>query len=163
MEIGRRFSLKYVFIGLYFVAFFIYVIIGLKPAEAVDYQVSAHLSIPSIGLNSNVTSLTLENGEIQTPDTIVGSYSGAENKTLLIGHSSTVFQDLNKLRLNDEIVLNDDTYIVKKYEVLKKENIVMPKLLERSSEDTIVIMTCAGKTLGGGDATHRLIITAERA
>lgn len=162
MEIGKRLSLKYVFIGLYFLAFAIYIVVGLQPVEATDYQISMRLSIPSISLNSNVAQLSLEGGELKTPNSIVGSYSGAENKVLLIGHSSTVFHDLNALKLGDEIVLDDNTYIVKKYEILQKESIVMPKLLEKSDVDTVVIMTCAGKSLGGGDATHRLIITAER-
>ena len=42
------------------------------------------------------------------------------------------------------------------------EKIDMDKLLKTSRQDTVVIMTCAGKLLDGGDATHRLIITAIR-
>ena len=38
----------------------------------------------------------------------------------------------------------------------------MNKILEASDKDTVVLMTCAGKDLGNGDASHRLIVTAIR-
>ena len=146
--------------GLYMLVFGAYVIWGLQPAEAVkSYEISAELSIPSIDLTSDVTALQLEDHELKTPDTIVGSFSRAENKTLLIGHSSTVFQDLNKVKFGDRIVYNGE-YVVNKIEVLEKNDINMSNLLAAAEEDTIVIMTCAGADLGNGDATHRLIVTA---
>lgn len=38
----------------------------------------------------------------------------------------------------------------------------MSTLLTPTSQDTIILMTCAGTDLGNGDASHRLIITAVR-
>ena len=162
MELKKRLNIRTVLIGLYAVVFVVYVIVGLQPAEAVQgYETSAELNIPSIGLTSDVTTLQLEDRELKTPDTIVGSFSRAENKTLLIGHSSTVFKDLNKLVLGEEISYNDHIYIVQKIETLEKAEVKMSELLKKTDKDTLAIMTCAGADLGNGDATHRLIITAE--
>lgn len=162
MELKKRLNIRTVLIGLYVVVFVAYVIVGLKPAEAAQsYEISAELNIPSINLTSDVTTLQLENRELKTPDNIVGSFSRAENKTLLIGHSSTVFQNLNRVAFGEEINYNDHIYTVRKIETLEKSEIDMSKLLARAKEDTLVIMTCAGDDLGGGDATHRLIVTAE--
>lgn len=161
MEIGRRFSLKYVFIGLYIVAFLVYIIVGLQPAEAANYNIVAELSIPSIGLQSDVASLKLNNGALDTPDTIVGSYSGAENKSLLIGHSTTVFKNLNNVKIGDIIIYNKKEYVVYKRDLVQKDDILMPRLLKKEDTDTLVIMTCAGKLLNNGDATHRFLLTAE--
>lgn len=162
MELKKRLNIGTVLIGLYVVVFVAYVIVGLKPAEAAQgYEISAELNIPSINLTSDVTTLQLENRELKTPDNIVGSFSRAENKTLLIGHSSTVFQNLNRVAFGEEINYNDHIYTVQKIETLEKSEIDMSKLLARAKKDTLVIMTCAGDDLGGGDATHRLIVTAE--
>ena len=161
MELRRRLNPKYVFIGLYILAFLVYVIYGLQPADAVDsYDVSGNIYIPSIGLNSDVTTISLEHGELRTPDTIVGSYSRNPNKTLLIGHASTVFENLHDIRLGDKVSFNGEEYTVKSINLSVKEDIDMLELLSNSSKDTIVLMTCAGDTLEGGDATFRLIVTA---
>ncbi|MBR3246485.1 class F sortase [Candidatus Saccharibacteria bacterium] len=161
MELRRRLNPKYVFIGLYILAFLVYVIYGLQPADAVDsYDVSGNIRIPSIGLNSDVTTIGLEHGELRTPDTIVGSYSRNPNKTLLIGHASTVFENLHDIRLGDKVGFNGEEYTVKSINLSVKEDIDMLELLSNSPKDTIVLMTCAGDTLEGGDATFRLIVTA---
>lgn len=161
MELKKRLSLRTVLIELYVVVFGAYVIWGLQPAEAAQsYEISAELNIPSIGLVSDVTTLQIEDHELKTPDTIAGSFSRAENKTLLIGHSGTVFQNLNETRLGDEIIYNNSKYIVGKIEVLEKADVDMSKMLAPAEKDTLVIMTCAGMDLGNGDATHRLVLTA---
>ena len=102
----------------------------------------------------------MDNDKLNTPDTIVGSYTRAENKTLLIGHSTTVFQDLDQVKMSDYINYNNKTYQVNDIELLEKSDIDMNDALKTTDKDTIVIMTCAGTLLEGGDATHRLIITA---
>ncbi len=161
MELKKRLDLRTVLVGLYAVVLVAFVIFGLQPAEAVQsYEVSAELAIPSIGLVSDVATLQLEDHELKTPDRIVGSYSKSKNKTLLIGHSSTIFQNLNKINLGDEISYNGKRYQVKKITISKKSEIDMSRLLASAEQDTLVIMTCAGNSLGNGDATHRLIVTA---
>ena len=160
MIIRKHLDARKTFLTVYFLAFAVYIIIGLQPAQAQNYDVSGSLSIPVIGLTSDVTTLELKDKKLDTPDTIVGSYSRVDSKVLLIGHSTTVFQDLDKVTLGDEIVYNDKTYYVDDITTLKKEEISMTNLLQREDKDTLVVMTCAGELLGEGEATHRLIITA---
>lgn len=162
MELKRHLDLRYLFVGLYMVLFVLYIVIGLQPAGAVDYDVSGYLSIPAIDLYSDVTSLDLDDNKLNTPDYIVGSYSQSSNKTLLIGHSTTVFENLHSIMLGDEIAYDNKTYTVVERYVEAKESIVMRDLMRAESRDTIVLMTCAGELLGGGDATHRLIVVAMR-
>lgn len=162
MELKKRLSLRTVLIGLYVVVFGAYVIWGLQPAEAAQsYEISAELNIPSISLVSDVTTLQIEDHELKTPNNIVGSFSRAENKTLLIGHSTTVFQNLNNVKIGDEINYDNGIYVVKNIKVLEKANVDMSKILASTEKQTLEIMTCTGDLLDGGDATHRLIITAE--
>lgn len=160
MELKKHLDLRYVFVGFYVLLFAIYVAIGLRPVDAIDYEISANLSIPSIGLESDVTRLALQDGKLNTPDTIVGSYSRTEHTTMLIGHSTTVFQHLDSVRLGDEIKYDYDSYYVTDVRVEAKGDISMASLLRSNSMDTLVLMTCAGELLDNGDATHRLIITA---
>lgn len=162
MELKKHLDFRKVFAILYSVIFAIYIIVGLQPAEAANYKVDAKLEIPSIGLDSDVTALKLEDHRLDTPDTIVGSYAGAKNKTLLIGHSTTVFSELNKMRVGDVVIYNGKTYRAISRVFRAKEEIKMTELLKEEKNDTLVLMTCAGELLEGGDATHRLIITAEK-
>ena len=143
---------------LSFVAYFI---VGLSPAEASNYVVSGRLDIPAINLSADVTSVEPKDSKLETPDEIVGSYSRHKNKTFLVGHSSTVFQDLNNLKIGDYLKYNDSIYVVKNTQTLQKSEISMNKILAEAEVDTVVIMTCAGQILSGGDATHRFIVTAE--
>ena len=163
MELRKRLNPKFVFVGLYLTAFLAFIVYGLQPAEIVEaYNIDDKLIIPSIGLESDVTGLSLQDGELDTPDVIVGSYSRAENKTLLIGHSRTVFRHLDAIKYGDEIEYGGRTYKVTKIEMVAKDKINMKKLLSTSKEDTLILMTCAGKMLDDVDATHRMIITAIR-
>ncbi len=162
MELRRHFDPKIIFVGLYLILFAVYVIIGLQPVSASKYEISARLEIPAIGLVSDVTELSLNNNELIAPDTIAGSYSQADNKTLLIGHSTTVFYNLSNLRLSEAIQYNGHDYKVAAIDMLPKEKISMRDLLSGANKDTIVLMTCAGTLFGDGDASHRLIITAVR-
>ena len=107
-----------------------------------------------------MATLQLTNEGLKTPSSIVGSYSKFNNKTLLIGHSTTVFDSLDKVKIGDNVEYSDNNYKVKKIEYLEKAEINMNELLKEDKKDTIVIMTCAGELLENGDATERLIITA---
>lgn len=162
MELGRRFDLRilwWVFCGLLAL---IYIAVGLNPAEATEYLISDKLKIPAIDLEADVAPLTLNNHKLDTPDTIVGSYSRASNKTLLIGHSTSVFHDLNRVKLGDNFEYDEKTYAIVDIETLPKTEIKMDQILAEANTDTVIIMTCAGELLDGGDATHRLIVTATR-
>ena len=165
MELNTGLSCSRKLLGLFWsivFLFVIYFVAGMRiPANATHYDISGTLSIPSISLVSDVTMLKKENHSLKTPDTIVGSYSNAENKTLLIGHSSTVFYNLYKVLVGDTISYSGQDFVVTNMEVLLKSDISMDEILKAEKENTIIIMTCAGEDLGGGDATHRLILTAK--
>ena len=163
MELRKHLSLRYVFTVLYIVAFLAFLIYGLQPVDAAEaYEIGGEVAISSIDLKSDVAILELTDGGLKTPDTIAGSYTRAENKTLLIGHSTTVFRNLNKVKLGDAIEYGGKSYEVRMIDMVMKNKIDMDELLKASEKDMLVIMTCAGKLLDGGDATHRLILTATR-
>ena len=168
MELKKRISLGKVFAILYILAFAVYLVIGLQPAEATkiaeskEYTIISELNIPSINLLSDVTTVKLTDDGLETPDTIVGKFSNQKNKIFLFGHSSTVFKDLDDVKIDDAIWYDSNEYKVVKIETLKKEEIRMSNILKEEKRDTIVIMTCAGVDLGDGDATHRLLVTAIR-
>ena len=138
----------------------IYLYIGLQPsvpAEALDYPV---LSIPSISLNTPVAPLELQDHQLIAPELIAGAYSSHANKTLIIGHSSTVFAELNQTAIGESFEYNSESYIISDYQVLAKSEVNMAEILAETKEETIIIMTCAGESLPNQDATHRLLVTA---
>lgn len=138
----------------------IYIFIGLQPAlpaEAANYPV---LEINSINLKTPVAPLELTDRQLIAPATIAGSYSQAANKTLIIGHSSTVFAKLHRAEFGDQFSYNDHTYQITDIITLAKPDVSMAEILAPASTDTIIIMTCAGEPLPNQDATHRLLITA---
>lgn len=164
MELKSRFRygliFKTCFVFIYFAMIIHFLTLGFSPASATEYDISGQLLIPSIGLNSNVTSLELSDDGLDTPDSIVGSFSLHKNKTLLIGHSSTVFKSLASVQNNDTLIFSSKPYRVIASIVKEKNSISMSQLLKSSPRDTLVLMTCAGEDLGNGDATHRLIVFA---
>lgn len=160
VRLKKHLDLRNVFVGFYVFSFLVYIIFGLQPAKASSYEVSAELLIPSIDLVSEVTRLSLENNELKTPDLIAGSYSKYENNVLLIGHSSTVFRELDEVWYGDEIFYDENVYKIVDIETVLKDEIKMGKLLSETSQKTLTIMTCAGEKVNGADATHRLIVTA---
>ena len=162
MELRKSIGIRKVVVFAYFLLLAGYLIVGFSPApaEAAVYEISAELKIPTIGLISDVTTLKLRDGKLDTPDAIVGSFSRANNKTFLVGHAATVFKNLKNLEVGNEIVYDNTTFVVQKTEILAKAKISMNELLRETETETLVVMTCSGEALPGGDATHRLIITA---
>lgn len=126
--------------------------------EALSYPT---LSITNINLETPVAGLEMIDRKLTPPETIAGSYSQNENKTLIIGHSSTVFKKLEQVRLGNEIKYGDKTYIVTNTVTLEKSQVDMSSVLATSESNTLVLMTCAGDPLPDQDATHRLLITAQ--
>ena len=148
-----------VWFSIWAMFFAMWLFVGLQPAEAKTYDISSELKIPSIALTSNVTNLQPENGELKTPENLVGSYTRG-NTTLLIGHSTTVFQDLHNASIGDEITYGDDTYNIYSAETIAKNDISMNQLLKSSDEPQLILMTCAGELYGNGDSAERLIVKA---
>ena len=144
-----------------FIIVAIYLAIGLQPAWAEKYDIATELEIPSIGLKSDVTTVHPVDAKLETPNSIVGRYSSHKNKTFLYGHASGVFRDLDKLEIGALIYYDELYYEVVDAIVMERDKIEMGYLLDAAEVDTLVIMTCAGESLGGGEATHRLILTAK--
>lgn len=141
----------------------IYIFIGLQPAPVANASSLPQLNIPSINLATPVTPVNVVEHEFIVPSQIAGFYTQAENKIFIMGHSSTVFKNLEHVQVGDILNYNGTTYIIQKTETLPKANISMNQILQAEKEETLIIMTCAGQPLANQDATHRLIITATRA
>lgn len=161
MELKRRLDSKIIFFGIYVLGFLSYLIYGLMPVDASSYAIDSHLVVPSIGLSSDVTAVELDDeGNLPTPDTIVGSYSNHNSKIFLFGHSSSVFSNLFKARIGEDIIYGDKRYEITAYDIYSKSDIDMAQILAPTDRDTLVLMTCAGEDYGNGDSSHRLIISA---
>lgn len=152
---------RFAIASIYAAFFAFYIFFGLQPVDAVHYEISGQLRIPDISLTTDVTTLELKDHKLATPDRIVGAYSKTKSKTLLIGHSSTVFDNLDNVKIGEKIFYNDEKYIISDIKTVIKEDIDMSKLLAPAETKTIIIMTCAGEQISATDASHRLLVTAE--
>lgn len=160
MELKRHFDLRIVLTVVYVFLLGIYTLGILNPAGATEIEVSADLRISSIDLDTGVATLHIKDNKLEAPDTIAGSLVSAQNKILIIGHSSTVFTNLNQIGLGDNVDYDYVNYRVVSIETLEKSKVHMDRIMRGEEQETLVLMTCAGEDLGGGDATHRLIVTA---
>lgn len=160
MELKKHFSKRVYFLIFYYLAFCGYLAFGFLSAGASSYHIDNHLIIPSINLSSGVTKVEISDGNLPTPDYIVGSFATETSKEFLFGHSSTVFADLKDIKIGDEIIYDNKTYIVTSYHVYEKSEIHMDQVLSPTERDSLTIMTCAGEDYGNGDSSHRLIINA---
>lgn len=148
------------FLGAFFAIMApVFLFIGFQPAP-VDATGYPTLAIPSINLETPVTTVELVDRELIAPATIAGIYTPHNTKQFIIGHSSTVFKNLHQTQVDDTFIYNNKTYKITKMETLPKSNIDMSVILQEEPINTIIIMTCAGTPLPHQDATHRLIITA---
>ena len=155
-------SPRAIFVSLYAVFLTAYIIIGLQPASAASLYIIGTLNIPSINLDTEVAKLTLENNQLTIPDEVVGEYHISRKNHLLLGHSTTIFRDIERLQQGDVIYYNNETYQVISSEVRDKDQIKMKELLQNDGTDKLTLMTCAGELLANQDATERLIITATK-
>lgn len=141
----------------------IYLFIGLQPAPLVDAASYPSLEIPAIHLKTPVASVELIDRQLAVPATIAGIYQPFANKLFIIGHSSTVFRNLDQLEIGQTFSYDGGQFIITDRKILEKSTISMNEILSDTPEKTIIIMTCAGESLPDQDATHRLIITAKLA
>lgn len=140
----------------------IYLFIGFQPAPIANASSLPKLEISSIALETPVTAVTLVEHEFVVPSHIAGYYTEAENKIFIMGHSSTVFKNLDEVSIGDQIVYRGEKYVIQNIETLPKAEISMSKILQAEEQPTIIMMTCAGNPLPNQDATHRLIVTATK-
>lgn len=155
-------TLRTFFVMLFMILAPFYFFSGIQPVSSIEAASYPELSIPDINLATPVAPLEMTERQLIAPATIAGSYSQAENKQFIIGHSSTVFQNLDQSALYQHIYYNDTEYTITAIETLRKADVDMDAILSATDVDTLVIMTCAGTPLPDQDATHRLVITAER-
>ena len=149
------------FIAIFAILLPIYFFIGFQPVSSFDVSTFPTLTLSDLNLKTYVQPLDLtENNELIAPATIAGSYSIHINKTLIIGHSSTVFSSLQDVQLNQVITYGNRDYRITKIDTLLKSDVNMSSILASANTPTIIIMTCAGEMLPNQDATHRLIVTA---
>lgn len=153
-------TIKVIFTSIFLIMLPLYFLIGFQTSIPVDALNYPTLEISSINLKTPVSPLELDNQQLETPATIAGSYSQYPSKTLIIGHSSTVFQHLNQVRLGQILSYNGHLYQIINIETQKKTEISMAEILASTNQETLIIMTCAGTPLPNQDATHRLLVTA---
>ena len=153
--------MKVVMTVFYMIAIPAFIIIGLQPAQAAEVDGLPTLSIEAVGIETPVAESELNNKQLSVPDRIAAVYSEDPSKLLLMGHSSTVFANLKNIEIGDEVRYNSKVYVVSDKIIKPKSKINMKKILEPAERETVIIMTCAGESLGANDYTHRLIVTAE--
>ena len=144
---------------LYVALLGVYLYHGFQPFS-VDASGPIRLSANSINLSTPVDNVEKTGSKIAVPEHIAGAYSESTNKTLLIGHSNTVFDRLGDLKLGDTITFDHTPYQITRIVTEAKANIDMSALLAPEDTPTIVLMTCTGTFVKGHDYTHRLIVTA---
>ena len=129
--------------------------------KAVDASSEERLFMPSIGLIAHVKDIEKTGNQLIAPDTIAGAYQPTIHKTVIIGHSSTIFKDLKNIDDEAEFTFDNVKYKVKTIEIIEKRYVNMDEIVSETPVKTVVLMTCYGEPLGGQDFTHRLVITAE--
>lgn len=132
----------------------------LRPHLAAD--ATSPLIIPEINLSTPVSTIYQGHKTLVAPDYIPGAYFANHNKIFIIGHLSTIFKDLHKMKPGTILEFDSEKYQAVKIEILEKSAIDMKTLLKSESDPTIILMTCYGTPLGNQDYTHRLIVYASK-
>ena len=156
-------------LAFYLVAIPVYLYFGFQPSGnmVMAYAEEAKtatgsLAIPSIDLVAPMSDVELNGRVLSAPNYIVGRYQSYDNKVLVMGHSSTVFQRLPEVAVGDKISYDGQNFRVVSREIKAKSEISMREILKNEKEPTLVLMTCFGEHLSGQDYSHRLIIYAKR-
>lgn len=129
--------------------------------KTADASSEERLFIPTIGLVARVRDIERTGNQLIAPDEIAGAYKPTIHKTVIIGHSSTIFKDLKNIGGDDVFTFDKKNYKVKNREIIEKSVVNMAEVVAETDVNTIIIMTCYGEPLGGQDYSHRLIVTAE--
>lgn len=154
----RKLYGKILFTAIYCLALITYIAIGFKPSA--DAAADNRLFIPAISLQTPVKTVTKNGNKLDVPDEIAGVYNEKHNKTLIIGHATTVFKNLHELHPGNTFTFDQEEYTITEMVTVPKSSINMSDLLSAADEPTIIIMTCAGTPVSNTDTTHRLLITA---
>lgn len=137
----------------------IYLYVGLQPIR-VDASEQVRLEIAKIDLFTPVERLERLGNTLIAPEVVAGEYQEMAGRSLVIGHSSTVFKRLSEVELGDSLVYDGVTYRVSERRILAKSEVDMTELVRADGKNSLILMTCIGESLGGDDYTHRLVIKA---
>lgn len=129
--------------------------------KVADASSEERLYIPSIGLIARAEDIDRVGNTLNAPDYIAGIYKPSKHKTVVIGHSSTIFSNLHNVKVGDELTLDHKKYKVKDTSIVEKNSVDMNKVVSETTKDTAILMTCYGEKIKGDDYTHRFIVTAE--
>lgn len=157
----KKSSIFGVFGALYLCFFLVFTFLAFQP-KTVEANTNLILEIPKISLTSPIRALEItDENTLISPERIAGVYHANQNHDFIIGHSSTIFQNLDKLKVGDTFRFGDQIYQIKTRKIQLKSDVDMAKLLTKKSAPTITLMTCHGEKISGHDYTERLILTAE--
>ncbi|UZI27414.1 class F sortase [Streptomyces sp. VB1] len=143
-----------------------------------DQPAPAHVSIPSIGIQSTLMELGLNpDGTVEVPPAekgmTAGWYSGGSvpgtpGPAVLIGHNDTrfgraVFHDLKNIRDGAEVLVRDGAGRTLRYTVTGKEAVskkVFPtdKVYGPTKDSTLRLITCDGEFDADGHTVDNLIV-----
>ncbi|MCX4790626.1 class F sortase [Streptomyces sp. NBC_01221] len=150
-----------------------------KPKSAAS---PTHVSIPSIGVNSSLMRLGLnEDGTVEVPPAekgmTVGWYTGGaipgeRGAAVLIGHNDTrlgkaVFHDLRKIGKGADIAIRNDQgaeihFRVTGTETVSKKAFPTEKVYGATNARTLRLITCDGAFDAQGHPVDNLIVYADR-
>ena len=143
--------------------------------EASSMGTPIYLYIPSIDLSTNIKGVGVnEKGDMDVPsgktDDVgwfqYGVFPGNTGTAVLDAHNTAAFKELDKVPLGSEIYIWTTEgrwlrFSVTKANTYSMKNLSPYTLFEETQDKQINLITCAGILLGNGEATHRLIVSAE--
>ncbi|NED14304.1 class F sortase [Streptomyces sp. SID9124] len=153
-----------------------------KPAPAATAQPPAHVSIPSLGVDSDVMRLGLNpDRTVEVPPAdkgmTTGWYTGSAvpgepGAAVLIGHNDTrygraVFHDLRKITKGADIAIRDAAGKTTHFEVTARETVsknAFPtaRVYGRTTDRALRLITCDGAFDTNGHPVDNLIVYAKR-
>ncbi|MEW2122482.1 class F sortase [Streptomyces sp. NPDC007259] len=153
-----------------------------KPAPKTTAQPPAHVSIPSLGVDSDVMRLGLNpDRTVEVPPAdkgmTTGWYTGSAvpgepGAAVLIGHNDTrfgraVFHDLRKIAKGADIVVRDSGgkdihFEVTARETVSKNAFPTARVYGRTTDRALRLITCDGAFDANGHPVDNLIVYAKR-
>ncbi|MGQ4488841.1 class F sortase [Streptomyces sp. 372A] len=152
------------------------------PSATATAEPPAHVSIPSLGVDSDIMRLGLNpDRSVEVPPAdqgmTTGWYTGSAvpgepGAAVLIGHNDTrfgraVFHDLKKIAKGAEIVVRDARGADTRFEVTARETVrknAFPtaRVYGRTTERALRLITCDGAFDAAGHPVDNLIVYAKR-
>ncbi|NEC10197.1 class F sortase, partial [Streptomyces sp. SID7909] len=155
---------------------------GPAPTATATAEPPAHVSIPSLGVDSDIMRLGLNpDRTVEVPPAdkgmTTGWYTGSAvpgepGAAVLIGHNDTrfgraVFHDLRKIAKGADIVVRDGSgkdihFEVTAHETVSKNAFPTARVYGRTTERALRLITCDGAFDAAGHPVDNLIVYAKR-